>query len=141
MGAPKSTYAARLRKRSLLVVPGLADLLAALGGSPLECPVGPAPCLGLPALELHVAPLGPHAGLEHQRKADAGNHDPAWAGNCTDQRRQDEQHHADPEERPLHHRMVDESAPLITRYHPPDVAMRRHSRKPLAGRRLVALRR
>ena len=35
-----------------------------------EAPVGPAAGLGLPALEMDIAALGPHAGLQHQGEAD-----------------------------------------------------------------------
>src|SRR5690242_19034714 len=96
---------------------GLSECFAPLRAAPPEREVRPAPGLGLPALELYVAPLGPHAGLEDESQPDSGEDVPAGSGNRADERRNDEESDPDREDSPFDDRMVDEPPPLLPADH------------------------
>src|SRR5690349_2333239 len=96
---------------------GLSECFPPLRAATAEREVRPPPCLRLPALELHVAALGPHAGLEHKGETNSGDDDPAGSGNCPDKRRDDEKRDPDRENGPFDDRMVDEPPPLLPADH------------------------
>jgi len=109
---------------NLRFLKGLALFLPAPGALPAKRPVGPAPRMDpaaqhfrAPLLEMDVAALGPHAGLEHHRQADPADDDSAGAGQGTDEWSDQQQDYTDDENRPFDDWMVDKRPPLVTRNH------------------------
>ena len=120
---------------SWTAVLGLADRFAPLADPPPKRPVGPAARLRLPALELHVVALRPHAGLEDQREARRDDEHTARArAAATSGDTSDDRTTPSDEQGPFDNRIVDELPPLIAPDHARGCGMYGGSRKPLAGR-------
>src|SRR5689334_11818908 len=96
---------------------GFSNCLLPPCAAPPKCEVRPPPHLRLPALELHIPALRPHARLEDEREADPRDDDPSGSRNRADERRNDEQRDADRQNGPFDDRMVDEPPPLLPAEH------------------------